>query len=234
MKNFEIKNQNGRSMIEMLGVLAIIGVLSVGGIAGYSKAMMKYRINKTIEQITLVTGNVRAFFGPQGNYKGVGVLNVKKKAKLISDEMWDSSSNKFVNPFGGYFQLYDVAYKSGNTDEGTQDSKAFAVEFAGLDIESCIELVTQDWSNISQSFIGLSISTSADYSLINPGCNEKRNGGDGIYLRACVNGATIGIPVPLDVAADACSQTYNFSPHTVDPNAPDEPYKRIVMFLKFY
>ena len=31
----------GRSMVEMLGVLAIIGVLSVGAIAGYSKAMMK-------------------------------------------------------------------------------------------------------------------------------------------------------------------------------------------------
>ena len=73
MINFEIKNNNslnpcgkesqsGRSMIEMLGVLAIIGVLSVGGIAGYSKAIMKYRINKTIEQITLVAGNVRTFF----------------------------------------------------------------------------------------------------------------------------------------------------------------------------
>ena len=37
--------QSGRSMIEMLGVLAIIGVLSVGGIAGYSKAMTKYRIH---------------------------------------------------------------------------------------------------------------------------------------------------------------------------------------------
>ena len=34
-------NESGRSMIEMLGVLAIIGVLSVGGIAGYSKAMNK-------------------------------------------------------------------------------------------------------------------------------------------------------------------------------------------------
>ena len=33
MKN----NQFGRSMIEMLGVLAIIGVLSVGGIAGRCK-----------------------------------------------------------------------------------------------------------------------------------------------------------------------------------------------------
>ena len=29
-------SDSGRSMIEMLGVLAIIGVLSVGGIAGYS------------------------------------------------------------------------------------------------------------------------------------------------------------------------------------------------------
>ena len=40
----------GRSMVEMLGVLAIIGVLSVGAIAGYSKAMMKYRLNKSLEQ----------------------------------------------------------------------------------------------------------------------------------------------------------------------------------------
>ncbi len=40
---------SGRSMIEMLGVLAIIGVLSVGGIAGYSKAMQKYKMNQTIE-----------------------------------------------------------------------------------------------------------------------------------------------------------------------------------------
>lgn len=39
-------NQSGRSMVEMLGVLAIIGVLSVGSIAGYSKAMQKYKMNK--------------------------------------------------------------------------------------------------------------------------------------------------------------------------------------------
>ena len=41
----------GRSMVEMLGVLAIIGVLSVGAIAGYSKAMMKYKLNRQTEQI---------------------------------------------------------------------------------------------------------------------------------------------------------------------------------------
>ncbi len=43
--------EKGRSMVEMLGVLAIIGVLSVGAMAGYSKAMMKYKLNKQAEQI---------------------------------------------------------------------------------------------------------------------------------------------------------------------------------------
>lgn len=35
----------GRSMIEMLGVLAIIAVLSVGGLAGYSKAIQMWKSN---------------------------------------------------------------------------------------------------------------------------------------------------------------------------------------------
>ena len=46
--NNEKQGEAGRSMVEMLGVLAIIGVLSVGGIAGYSKAMEKWKTNKII------------------------------------------------------------------------------------------------------------------------------------------------------------------------------------------
>lgn len=43
--------QNGRSMIEMLGVLAIIGVLSIGGLAGYTMAMNRYRANNVLDYI---------------------------------------------------------------------------------------------------------------------------------------------------------------------------------------
>ena len=82
MKNFEIKNQNGRSMIEMLGVLAIIGVLSVGGIAGYSKAMQRYRINKTIEQVSQISQNIRTFFAPQKDFTGLDSTTTDGK-KLI-------------------------------------------------------------------------------------------------------------------------------------------------------
>ena len=48
-----LKTQSGRSMVEMLGTLAIIGVLSIGGIAGYSYGMDKYRANETINDILL-------------------------------------------------------------------------------------------------------------------------------------------------------------------------------------
>ena len=52
--------ENGRSMIEMLGVLAIIGVLSVGAMTGYSKAMLKYKLNKQAEQLsTLINAGLR-------------------------------------------------------------------------------------------------------------------------------------------------------------------------------
>ncbi len=49
--------QSGRSMIEMLGVLAIIGVLSVGGIAGFTKAMRMYRSNIQKELLVQIFAN---------------------------------------------------------------------------------------------------------------------------------------------------------------------------------
>ena len=49
-------------MVEMLGVLAIVGVLSVGGIAGYTKAMAKHRVNQTLDQLALFTTNIRMMY----------------------------------------------------------------------------------------------------------------------------------------------------------------------------
>jgi len=45
------KNESGRSMVEMLGVLAIIGVLSIGGIAGYTLSMRRYRANAIVDSV---------------------------------------------------------------------------------------------------------------------------------------------------------------------------------------
>ena len=48
----KLKSESGRSMVEMLGVLAIIGVLSVGGIAGYSLSMRRHRANGVVDALS--------------------------------------------------------------------------------------------------------------------------------------------------------------------------------------
>ena len=104
------QNQFGRSMIEMLGVLAIIAVLSVAGIAGYSKAMTKFKVNKTVAQVTnIVTGIMTAFANEKG-YSGAKYpndfssyeaedLEMFKALGIITDDM--ITNGELKHPFNG-------------------------------------------------------------------------------------------------------------------------------------
>ena len=52
LKTEEIKHpESGRSMVEMLGTLAIMGVLSIGGITGYQYGVTKYKSNETMDEL---------------------------------------------------------------------------------------------------------------------------------------------------------------------------------------
>ena len=70
------KIENGRSMVEMLGVLAIIGILSVAGIYGYTLAMRKYQANEIIQ-----TGTILAVMASSMN-QGEGGCASLETAKL--------------------------------------------------------------------------------------------------------------------------------------------------------
>ena len=95
---------SGRSMVEMLGVLAIIGVLSVGAIAGYSKAMMKYKLNKQSEQLTQILFSLehyREMLGRDRNNIAINssVITLLTKLNAIPLEM--------IHP-NDYDQIYDI------------------------------------------------------------------------------------------------------------------------------
>ena len=61
------KNQSGRSMVEMLGVLAIIGVLSVTAIAGYRYAMNRHAANEWLNNWFLFKTGFEAHIYTNGN-----------------------------------------------------------------------------------------------------------------------------------------------------------------------
>ena len=94
----------GRSMVEMLGVLAIIGVLSVGAISGYSKAMFKYKLNKQTEQLNTVFNAVDRNLHSFNNLKvetggAIDITSYFIKMGEIPTEMIKESNNYIFDIF---------------------------------------------------------------------------------------------------------------------------------------
>ena len=90
-----LKNQSGRSMIEMLGVLAIVTVLSVGGIAGYSKAMSIWKMNRWSYDFIALIHNLQTAYLTSGNFgnSAKNITNTVISAGLIPDGMLDRNLN---------------------------------------------------------------------------------------------------------------------------------------------
>ncbi len=199
------QNQFGRSMIEMLGVLAIIAVLSVGGIAGYSKAMTKFKVNKTVAQVTnIVTGIMTAFANEKG-YSGEKYptdfssneaedLEMFKALGIITDDM--ITNGELKHPFNG------IIFISGY-------EKEFEIDLYNLSREACLALATLDWGADNPNLMGINV--------INRGqpcpsdCRSPNGGGSGSWdggFLACKyfhDDETIPIPVPPAIAAKACT-----------------------------
>ena len=164
-------NENGRSMVEMLGVLAIIGVLSVGGIAGYSKAMNKYKINKSTDQVSMLVANIRTLFSSQGDYAGLSNGQAIKFGVVPNDMYTASSNNTYAsnydinNAFNG-----DVFIASADA-RGTGDNEAFIVSYNGLTAEACVTIATGDWgSGQASGLIAIQQQITAGSRNGNPDC----------------------------------------------------------------
>ena len=160
------ENLLGRSMIEMLGVLAIIGVLSVGGIAGYSKAMEKYKMNKLMAEYNqLIFGLLEYNDDLQKNIEGepfltdfVISLNLMPNTwkKLNSQFLEDSQGNWLEIRYrqsdnydiNGHGLIIDFLLGGMTTDDsGKQKSENFAAK-------TCVELYNTILKPLHYSVVG--------------------------------------------------------------------------------
>jgi len=113
-------------MIEMLGVLAIVGVLSAGGIAGYSMAMQSYKTNQLIDKMQIIATKVRTLY-KQGDYTGLTNTVLKNSGKI--------SSSDLENPFGGELQVR----RSGLT------VNSFHIDAHNIPSETCVDILQTYW-----------------------------------------------------------------------------------------
>ncbi|MBS4772892.1 MAG: hypothetical protein KHX55_01290 [Proteobacteria bacterium] len=147
MKRLSNSEQSGRSMVEMLGVLAIIGVLSVGGISGYSKAMAKFKLTKAQDQLTMLLMNIRTAYATSPSYAGLNAANAVAYNLAPSDMIAGSTLH---NAFGGAVTIATSAL-NGVADVG------FSIKFDGLGKETCASLASTDWG--SDGLVSIALTT---------------------------------------------------------------------------
>ena len=192
--------QKGRSMIEMLGVLAIVGVLSVGGIAGYSKAMMKLRGNRLIAQITELVMNIRSTY-----FRQHSIQNINNKllvdVGIVPGELIERQGSDITlwHAFAGQIIILPSKSESGKW-------QAFEIYIHHLSEPVCQSLVVMDWGqDPSSGFQGLYISTDdgeiSDPKLINVsgGVSEPESG---IYTPGLHEHS---IPLSIDESMQVCT-----------------------------
>ena len=229
-------NEKGRSMIEMLGVLAIIGVLSVGGIAGYSKAMAKFKVNKTIDQVAHTVANTRILFSSQRNYGDLGKCAASETGSndggktLIEDtKLLPDSLKGFVNAYGGDFHLCDANRLNSSATDEEGDKRAFILMFTGLPTEACVDLATQDWNAASGS--GLIAMGVIGESAAN-GTNSISKYTDFAKATTCTKTATAPAQNAATTMAYACGDDTDPMSISVATAACKSAYSTI--YFKFY
>jgi len=111
--------------------------------------------------------------------------------------MWNTAGTALENAFGGSAGIYHGTKKSGDSN------KAFFIVLSSLPEEACMALATYDWGSGSSSgliAIGINSGSLGDSFV---GCTGKAASGNA--ATACPNGTTVSVPMPVNVAASACT-----------------------------
>ena len=205
-----VEQQSGRSMIEMLGVLAIVGILSVGGIAGYSRAMLKLKINKTFEQVTHILTNIHTLYLSQGvtydseydeyhdKYYGLDTATAIA-IDVVPTEMKSSAGNTLQNVFGGNVIIDDDMY-------GELYGDTFHIVLTNIPAAACRELAIQNWPQEVMMVVASGWNTSSsitdDCSVFGTELSEYPDDPEMNHMQGCRHDG--GLPISVSDAATAC------------------------------
>ncbi len=202
-------NESGRSMIEMLGVLAIIGVLSVGGIAGYSKAMNKFKTNKVADNVSMLIANIKTMYAQQNSFEGLTNTTAVSMGLVPDELVVDATAGTLSNAYNGGVEINASSSVGVTAGSNADDALSFNIVFNGLSKEACITLATNDWgSGYSSGLIGMSVSKAAQTfksdTNVGMGCKGTAvaNAANSPQI-ACPGGDT-PLPMPVAQAAAAC------------------------------
>lgn len=93
-------NEQGRTMLEMLGVIAIMGIIVYGAIAGINYGMSSYKINQTYTEIQNIVQGVQDLYSWTRGYPLNSEDMMKAACKNDIFSMPCTDDNKASSQFG--------------------------------------------------------------------------------------------------------------------------------------
>ena len=130
-KKKEKANESGRTMMEMLGTIAIIGLLSVGGVSGYGRAINAYRANAILDTAQKKAIEVNSTINKDGSVTPNLNEAIKTPSGYQVTETTSTGKTNTIESTDGYFGI-----KVGETING---GTAVPVDTAKVLLEKSID-----------------------------------------------------------------------------------------------
>jgi type II secretory pathway pseudopilin PulG len=121
-----MRQESGRSMIEMVGVLAIMGMLTATAFALISLGINRQKQARVMDDVVTMVSGVRGLLGDYDDFSNIDNSTIFAAMSV---------SNK--NPYGG---TYELVVDPSNT-------RQFIVRINGLSKSDCEALVTKAWTD---------------------------------------------------------------------------------------
>ena len=135
-------NESGRSLVEMLGVLTIIGVLGVGVISSVNFGMESMRVAAVYDEVEVTAQGVRDLYSWQRSYPDKPADAEAMWAKICNNGVFDEKpadciANGIETPWG------KLEVTPGN------DGTNFIITLTNVPKRACERLLAYQWKNVT-------------------------------------------------------------------------------------
>lgn len=144
--------QRGASMIEVLGVLSVVGMISVGLMSGINAMYSQVKVSLTRTQITRIVKNARNVLTviddvASSTYETVDGVNFFKSDQLVKLEIVDPTDvngDSVASPYGGPIKI-------GYYVDAPSQEKRLVITFQDMPKKPCTDVLKIDWGDDSSS-----------------------------------------------------------------------------------
>ena len=153
-------DEHGRSMIEIIGILALVGILSAAALFGYFKAMAKHKMNVASDQISAIVTNITNAFLQEENYAAIsGATKEEATIKAIQLNIFPAGMVQedgitVLNAYKGRVYVYAVDYNG-------VENGAYAIDYEGLPKETVVAFATPATNIENEMMMGVDVNGTA-------------------------------------------------------------------------